>query len=181
MIEQVEALARPLSVLEHHRLQHQANAVLGQAVSLAHGFWVRWASVYVHVLPQDLGALLDAQRRQLAAKLADETERLRIERIISFRNSLREDPTLALAQMLLESPAAVTPSTFDTMESIASRVAAYAPGAKAVAVAQLLRDFTAELKPDAKQFIADRLCTVLVEFGGTAEAEELRAILRADS
>ncbi|QSY50503.1 MULTISPECIES: hypothetical protein [Streptomyces] len=64
------------------------------------------------------------------------------------------------------------------MESIACHVAAYAPGAKTVAVAQLLRDLTVELKPDAKQFIADRLCTVLIEFGGTEEAEKLRAILR---
>ncbi len=106
--------------------------------------------------------------------------RLRIARIISFRNGLREDPTLALAQMLLETPANVSPETLNTMETIATRIAANAPGAEAVAITQVVRDFIADLKPDAKQFIAERLCTVLVEFGGTLQAKQILAQIQSE-
>jgi hypothetical protein len=121
------------------------------------------------------------RRRRVSAKHSDEEMRLRINRIITFRNALREDPTLALTQMLLETPAAVSRETLETMELVAARIAAYAPGAEVVAIAQLLRDFTIDLKPDAKRFIADRLCAVLIEFGGTAPADQIRAKLQPKS
>lgn len=54
------------------------------------------------------------------------------------------------------------------------------PGAEAVAITQLVRDFIADLKPDAKQFIAERLCTVLVEFGGTLQAKQILAQIQSE-
>jgi len=181
VIEQVGRLAGSVSLLEHSRLQHQANDLLGRPVSLPRqNIRVLWASVHVHASPHDAADLLEAQRRSTTAKRADEEIRLRISRIITFRDGLREDPTLALAQMMLESPAKVTPETLATIESIAKYVATYAPGAEVVAVAQMLRDFTADLKPDAKQFIADRLCTVLIEFGGEAPAHQIRGLVQSD-
>jgi hypothetical protein len=103
-----------------------------------------------------------------------------LDRITTFRDCLREDPTLALAQMLLETPAEVSRETLDTMQSVATLVAAHAPGAEAVAIAQLLRDFTATLKPDAKVFIIERLCEVLVAFGGAEPAKQIRSMLQSE-
>ena len=177
-VEQIDCVAGSLSLLQHDRLEQQVNARLGRPENLSGGIRLLWASVNVHAQPQDVGDLLEVGRRQVESKRAAEEMRLRIDRIITFRDCLREDPTLALAQMLLEAPAKVSSETLDTMQSIAMHIAAYAPGAEAVAIAQLLRDFTATLKPDAKIFIAERLCKVLVEFGGAEPAEQIRSMLQ---
>jgi hypothetical protein len=179
VIEQIEPLAGSLSLLEYDRLEHKLNSLLGRPVSLPGRIRLLWARVRVHAQPDDIGDLLEARRHRVAARRADEEMRMRIDRIIAFRNCLRDDPTLALAQMLLETPDKVTPETLATMESIAERIAEYAPGANSVVIAQLLRDFTANLKPDAKIFIAERLCKVLVEFGGAEPAEQIRAIFQS--
>jgi hypothetical protein len=176
VIDQVGRRASSLSLLEHDLLQNQINSLLGRPINLSeHNIRLLWARVYVHARPQDVVHLLDMRRQQVSAKHADEEMRLRIDRITSFRNALREDPTLALAQMLLETPSAVSPETLNIMELIATRIAAYAPGTEFVAIAQVLRDFITDLKPDAKQFIVDRLCAVLVEFGGAASVDQIRA------
>jgi hypothetical protein len=96
-----------------------------------------------------------------------------------FRDCLREDPTIALAQMLLETPAALTQETLSMLDAVGSRVAAYAPGREVVEVVQLLRDFTANLEPGAKKFMVDRLCAVLIEFGGRGTAEEIRSRIQS--
>lgn len=67
------------------------------------------------------------------------------------------------------------------MSVVAEHIASHAPGAAAVVIAQQLRDFAANLQSDAKSFIAERLCTVLVEFGGAAQAESIRAVLEVTS
>lgn len=103
MIEQIELLAKPLALLHYDRLQHQANAILGRPIRI-HQYDLRllWASLSVHAKPDDIESLLDAQRKRFAARQADQETRIRIERIATFRDALREDPTLALAQMLLD-------------------------------------------------------------------------------
>jgi len=96
---------------------------------------------------------------------------LRIAQAVTFRDLLREDPTLALAHLLLESPETVTgQAAISTISAIGEQVAAYAPGAAWVKTAQLLEKSFGELPPDAKQFIIDRICSGLMEFKGAEDA-----------
>lgn len=181
VIELVRSLACSIPLLERERLQHQANSVLGQPVNVPdHSLRLLWAQVRVYANPDDVDDLLDAQRHRHALRRAAEAKRVKIEHIAAFRDSLREDPTLALAQMLLETPTAITHETIENLELVTQRVAANSPRVKTIVIAQLLRDFVAGLKPDAKQLIVDRLCTALVEFGGHEQAEKIRATLHTD-
>jgi len=176
VIEEVGRLACSLSLFEGAQLQDRSNRLLGKPVTLPHHtLRVIWATVHVRAEASDISDLVEMQRRRASAKRADDEMRIRIERITAFRDSLRDDPTLALAQMLLETPGAVSPETLDTMQSVAMYMASSAPGAE-VAIAQLLKAFVEDMKPDAKQYIVERLCEVLVEFGGGDAANQISAL-----
>ncbi|MFC9238444.1 hypothetical protein ACFTZK_18585 [Streptomyces decoyicus] len=90
---------------------------------------------------------------------------------------MREDPTLALAQLLLETRLYRSREA-DLLSEIAGYVASFTPGAQWVQTARLLEAAFGGLKPDAKQFIVDRVCMVLMEFGAKESAEHLRAVPR---
>ncbi|MET9834785.1 hypothetical protein ABZ078_37150 [Streptomyces sp. NPDC006385] len=92
----------------------------------------------------------------------------------TYRDQLREDPNLLLAQLLLHSPQAVTQQTLAIIPEIAKSIAAYAPGAAWMQTALLLDKWFADLPADAKTFIIDRLCTTVTEFGGETVAQRLR-------
>ena len=179
VIERVTELAAVCSILSLAELEYRANALLGQPADLVDvGVRVQWATVHVHARPEDL---LDAQRRErlrAKARADQEEQQLRIAQYANFRDLLREDPTIALAQLLLENPAAFTPQTVDTIGEIARQVASHAPGAAWVETARLLEKSFGRLPADAQQFIVDRLCTVLMEFGANDPAERLRTVHR---
>ncbi len=179
VIDQVTQLAKDTSVLAHAELQYRANRRLGLPVDLpCTGVRVRWASVRIHARPEDL---LDAQAHERAAAAARsrrEEQQHRLNQYADFRDLLREDPTLALAQLLLENPASVASGVSGLLNEIAGYVAASSPGAKWVQTARLLEGALGELKPDAKQFIVDRFCTALLEFGVKETADHLRAVHR---
>ncbi|UNO42982.1 hypothetical protein [Streptomyces sp. MST-110588] len=177
VINQVSRLAAACSILDHVELEHHANAQMGMPAELTDaGIRVQWASVHLHVRPEDL---LDAQARAhriSGARAAHEQQQLRITQYTDFRDLLRDDPTIALAQLLLENPAAVTKETQNVISEIASQVATFAPGAEWVQTSRLLESFFEGLASDAKQFVIDRLCTVLMEFGAKESAERLQSV-----
>jgi hypothetical protein len=174
VMKQVECLAKEHSLLQHKRLEHRANTLLGRPEGLADHIQVITAVIHVNPEPGDITEILATHRRHETAKHANENMRSRIELLVMFRDHLRQDPTIALAQMLLETPSKVDSATLQTMESVASRIAAYSPGAETVAIAQLLRDFTGNMDPGKKKYIIDRLCTVLIEFGARGPAERIQ-------
>jgi hypothetical protein len=180
VIRHVECLAKEHSLLQYKRLEHRANSLLGRPEGLADHIQVITAVIHVNPEPGDITDIIAARRRHEAAKHANENMRSRIELFAMFRDHLRQDPTIALAQMLLETPSKVDSATLQTMESVASRVAAYSPGAETVAIAQLLRDFTENMDPDKKKYIMDRLCTVLIEFGARGPAERIQRLYQPE-
>ncbi|MHC5263253.1 hypothetical protein ACYSUO_35685 [Streptomyces sp. UC4497] len=91
-----------------------------------------------------------------------------------YHDQLRKDPTLVLAQLLLDSPNTLTEQLDAIVPKVAEQVAAYAPGAEWVQTTHLLREWFGPLAPDAKQFVVDRFCTVATEFGGDRVAQRLR-------
>jgi hypothetical protein len=181
IIERVRPLAEAVSLLDAELLQHRANALLGQPVDLPeHHLRLLGVQVRVHAHAADVAAVRDALRRRHALQRADEATRLKMERVTMFRDSLREDPSLALALMLLENRTTLTSETLQALDHITERVAASSPHAEAVVIAGLLREFVAGLQPDAKKHIANRLCTTLTEYGGDRQAEKIRATLQAE-
>jgi len=175
VIEHLERLAETHGLLQYKLLEHRANCLLGQPTDLADHVHLVRASVHVTAGSQDLADIAAIERRRSEAARADEAIRSRVQRLMVFRDCLREDPTIALAQMLLETPAALTPATLSLLDEVGSRVAAYAPGRETVEVVRLLRDFTANLQPGEKKFIVERLFDVLIEFGGRPTAEKIRS------
>lgn len=113
-------------------------------------------------------------RLRARARADWELKQLRVPQAAAYHDQLREDPTLVLAQLLLESPEAVTEQIVTIIPKVAEQVAAYAPGVAWVQIAYLLGERYGKLAPDAKQFVIDRLCTVATEFGGERIAQRLK-------
>jgi hypothetical protein len=180
VMKHVERLATEHSLLQYKRLEHRANCLLGRPAGLADRIQVITAVIHVDPDPRDITEILTALRRHEAAKRANDVMRARIELFAMFRDHLRNDPTIALAQMLLETPSKVDSETLQTMESVASRIAAYAPGSETVAIAQSLKEFMENLDPDKKKYIIDRLYTVLIEFGARGPAERIQRLLQPE-
>ncbi|WP_148666212.1 hypothetical protein [Streptomyces malaysiensis] len=176
MIDEVTKLAAACPVLSPMDLQHRANARLGRSLHVPEGgIRVHWATVHVHVPPEDLHAAQNHMRLRARARADWELKQLRVTQAAAYRDQLREDPTLALAQMLLESPEALTTEQVVTIiPKVAEQVSAYAPGAAWVQTAHLLGEWYGGLASDAKQFVIDRLCTVATEFGGERIAQRLK-------
>jgi hypothetical protein len=172
VIDQVSRLAVTCSVLAAPALTYKANAHLGRAVRIPGlGVRMQWASVHIEVNPEIQRQAETRVRLQARARSDWEDRQLRIAQAVTFRDLLREDPTLALAHLLLESPGTVTgQAAIGTISAIGEQVAAYAPGAAWVKTAQLLEKSFGELPPDAKQFIIDRICSGLMEFKGAEDA-----------
>ena len=170
--DEVSRLAVACSVLAAPALTYKANAHLGRAKRIPNlGVRVQWASVHIEVDPEVQRRAKARLRLRARAESEREDRQLRITQAITFRDLLREDPTLALAHLLLESPGTVTSeAAISTIREIGEQVAAYAPGAAWVKMAQLLEKSFGELPSDAKQHIIDRICRSLMEFRGTEEA-----------
>ena len=179
VMDEVTQLAKTTSILAAAELQSRANTRLGLPADLCDtGVRMQWATIHVHARPEDV---LDAQSRERAAasaRLRREEQQHRINQYADFRDLLREDPTLALAQLLLEDPTSIASTGADLLSQISGYVATFAPGAQWVQTARLLEAAFGELKPDAKQFIVDRFCMALMEFGAKESAEHLRAVHR---
>ncbi|MEU5038706.1 hypothetical protein [Streptomyces rubiginosohelvolus] len=156
-------------------LQLRANARLGRRMDLpGDRVRVNWATVHVSASPEDVHMAQDRVRLRAQARADRDLRQLRFVQTLAFRDQLREDPTLILAQLLLDSPTAVTQQTLEMIPKIAAHVSSYAPGAAWVQTAHLLNEWYGGLAPDAKQFVVDRLCTVAGEFGGERIAQQLR-------
>ncbi|MFC4508523.1 MULTISPECIES: hypothetical protein [Streptomyces] len=177
VIDAVVVLAADCPILAGTELEFRANARLGRPANLADpGVRVQWPTVHVHARPEDLQDARARARIRAAESAAREEQRLRVTQYVQFRDLLREDPTSALAQLLLETPATVSTETVTAMDEIARQVAATAPGAARVETARLPEKSFSDLPTDAEQFIIDRLCTVLMEFGAKEPAERLRTV-----
>lgn len=176
IIDEVTRLAAACPVLVPAALQYRANAQLGHPTHLA-DCQVRldWATIQVHVDPDD--ACTAHQRARLAARQQAEweTRQLRMSQALTYRDHLRQDPTLVLAQLLLDAPQTITEQTIALIPKIAEQVAAHAPGATWVHTARLLDTWFRGLAPDAKEFIIARLCTVATQFGYEDLAEQVKS------
>lgn len=175
VIDEFGKLAAGCPIVAPTELQHRANALFGRSVNVpGEGVRMNWATVRVHVSPEDLHLAQSRVRLRARARADWELKQLRVVQAAAYRDQLREDPTLVLAQLLLESPEAVSNETLTMIPVIAERVAAYAPGAEWVQTARLLNEWYGGLAPDAKQFVVDRLCTVATEFGGARIAQRMQ-------
>ncbi|WP_328327585.1 hypothetical protein OG372_14285 [Streptomyces sp. NBC_01020] len=175
VIDEVTRIAATCTILAPAELEHRTNTLLGQAADLLDaGVRVTWATAHIHVGPEDLHTAQTRMRLLARARTEWEINQLRLSQAVTYRNQLREDPTLVLAQLLLESPEAITQETVNIIPSVAEKVAAYAPGAAWVETAHLLEESFGKLAPDAKQFVIDRLCTALTEFGAEAATRRLK-------
>jgi hypothetical protein len=119
--------------------------------------------------------LSDLMRLRARARTGLEDRKLRIAQASTFRDLLREDPTLALAYILLESPEKI--DSLDSggiIKAVGEQVAAYAPGSTWVKTAQLLEKTFGELPDDEKRAMIDRICKVMTEFGQKPTAEHLQ-------
>jgi hypothetical protein len=175
---EVTRLAATCPILATTSLEYRANAHLGRAVS-ARGMGVRVRRVRVHVDadPDAQDAALARMRLRVRVKNDREDRQQRIAQATEMRDLLREDPTLAIAHLLLESPAAVTDqAAVNAINALGDLVASHSPGAAWVTTARLLENFLGNLQPDAKKLIVERFCGTLREFGAR---EEARLVMRA--
>ncbi|CAM3748583.1 hypothetical protein [Nocardiopsis rhodophaea] len=174
MIEEVTRLAADFSILAGEALKHRANAHLGQAVELpVFGVRVDWASIQVDVAPEDVHEAEARMRLSARAKAELEDRKLRIAQAVTFRDLLRDDPSLALGHLLLYAPDKFPDQAGALVDVIAERVAAHAPGAAWVKTAQLLEEFFGKLPSDEKKFIIDRICRTLTGFGAKDAARQI--------
>jgi hypothetical protein len=135
---------------------------------------MRWAHVYIDVDPQVRHEAEIRMRLHVRAKTEQEDSQLRITQAVALRDLLRDDPTLALAYLLLESPEKIDNQTLSaTIKEVGEQVAAYAPGAPWVKTAQMLEHSFGSLAADAKQAIIDRICRTLTEFGEREAAQQI--------
>ena len=150
VIDEVSRLALTCSVLAAPTLTYRANSLLGRAVKIADfGVRMQWAHVHIEVNPE-------VQRRadirlslQARAKSDWEDRQRRIAQAVTFRDLLREDPTLAFAHLMLESSGTLTAQeAISAIKEVGEQVAAYAPGAAWVKTAQLLEKSFGDLPPD---------------------------------
>ncbi|MEU3620408.1 hypothetical protein ABZ725_50335 [Streptomyces sp. NPDC006872] len=181
IIDEVTPLAAASPLLAPVILQHRVNALLGHPRRLAGtGIRLNWTTVHVHVDPEDTRTAHTRTRLEARRRAEWEAKQLRMAQAVAYRDQLREDPTLVLAQMLLDAPQTVTDQTISLIPRIAEQVAAHAPGATWVQTARLLDAWFRDMAPDAKRFIIDRLCTVAAEFGGEYLAEQVEKAHRSD-
>ncbi|MGQ4713576.1 hypothetical protein ACUN22_07820 [Streptomyces anulatus] len=175
VVDAFSEMAAACPIVTAKELQYRANARFGRRVDLpGDRLRINWATAQVYASPEDLHLAQDRIRLRARAQMDRELRQLQVVQALAYRDQLREDPTLILAQLLLDSPAAVTDQTIAMIPKIAARVGAYAPGAAWVQTAHLLDEWYGGLAPDAKQFVVDRLCTVAREFGGEKVAQRLK-------
>ncbi|OKI98964.1 hypothetical protein AMK18_23810 [Streptomyces sp. CB01249] len=175
MVDAFSEMAATYPIVTAEGLQYRANARFGRHTDLPDDrVRVNWATVQVYVSPEDLHLAQDRIRLRARAQTDRELRQLQVVQALAYRDQLREDPTLILAQLLLDSPAAVTDQTLTMIPKIAAHVGTYAPGAAWVQTAHLLDEWYGGLASDAKQFVVDRLCTVAREFGGEEVSQRLK-------
>jgi len=171
--DEVIRLAAACSILAAAALESKANAHLGRPAKLARlGVRMQWARVHVGATLEDQHEAETRMRIRARARSDRDDTRLRIAQAVELRDLLREDPTLVLAHLLLESPATATEAV-GAIEKIGEQVAAYAPGASWVKTARLLEKFFEGLPLDAKKLIIDRFCLILTEFGAEDAAQAI--------
>jgi hypothetical protein len=175
VIDEVHRLAIGHSVLAATSLERQASAYLGRGANVAGlGTRVEWARVCIDVDPEIRREAYTLMRVRARAKTDLEDRQLRIAQAVTLRDLLREDPTLALAHLLLEAPEKIdTQALRGTIKAIGEQVGAYAPGETWVKTAQLLERSFGGLPTDAKQAIIDRICKTLTEFGEKETADHI--------
>jgi hypothetical protein len=175
VIDKVRRLAIGHSVLAATSLERQASAYLGKGANVEGlGTRVLWARVYIDIDPEIRSEAYSLMRLRARTKTDLEDRQLRIAQAVALRDLLREDPTLALAHLLLEAPEKVDPQTIKgTIKAIGEQVSAHAPGGTWVKTAQLLERSFGGLPADAKQAIIDRICRTLTEFGEKETAEHI--------
>lgn len=173
IIGEVKQLARTFSITADKALESKANARLGCPAKLHdNGVRVLWARIYVNAEEEDQYQAKILIRAHARAESDRDEQRVRIAQAVALRDLLREDPTLALAYLLLESPARAA-EFGDTIAKISEQIAANAPGAAWVKTARLLEEFFQGQPPDAKQFMIERVCLVLIEFGEKRAARQI--------
>lgn len=175
VIDKVSQLAADCPILASATLERKANAHLGRAANVV-GLAVRmrWARVHIDVDPEIRHEAQTRMRLIVQAKAEREDKQLRIGQAVVLRDLLREDPTLALAHLLLECPGKIDNQTIGgTIKAIGEQIAAYAPGAAWVKTAQMLEKSFGELAPDARQAIINRICRTLTEFGEQEVAQHI--------
>ena len=175
VIDKVRSLAISHSVLAATSLERQASARLGRGANVEGlGTRVVWARVCIDVDPEIQSEAYTLMRLRAREKADLEDRKLRIAQAVALRDLLREDPTLALAHLLLETPEKIdTQALKGTMKAIGEQVAAHAPGGTWVKTAQLLERSFGGLPTDEKQAIIDRICKTLTEFGVKEAAEHI--------
>jgi hypothetical protein len=176
VINDITGLCRKHSILAVAALEHKLNAHMSRAMR-APGLKIQRAQVNLHVESEDQFEVKSRIRLRARAKIDHEIKQLEIAELLSFRDMLREDPTIAYAQLLLKSPEKILDdSVTKKIKEIGEQIATYAPGAAWVRTAQLLDNSFGQLPIDAKKTIIERVCDVLMEFGMEIEARNIMQV-----
>ncbi|MFE7558188.1 hypothetical protein [Kitasatospora sp. NPDC057500] len=171
----IRDIARDHSLPDVVSVEKRANARLGlpEAVPYA-SVTVGWASVRLWVTPDDLASALQSLRRTHEYNLQEEQHRRELDLSRSLRDALREDPSLALAHLVLRHPQDLSTESISQLGALVAEVSAYDPANSWVATARVLQNLIKDMPTDTKSHLINQLATLAAQFGHKGVADQLR-------
>jgi hypothetical protein len=139
--------------------EDRINAVFGTPNDICnHAIRLLWVSVrFAKVEEGLLSRALERERAQVEAFRREQQQRDEVRHIEAFRSQILADPGMALAYWFRQHPDAIGKNSYEAIEELARRIAAYDPDNKWVEIAKVVQSFIDRLTLSERRQLIESL------------------------
>lgn len=147
------------SITRSQVTEDRINAIFGTPRNICNGaIRLLWVSVrFAKVEENILSRALERERAQVEAFRRERQQRDEIRHIEAFRSQVLADPGMALAYWFRQHPDAIGKNSYEAIEELARRIAAYDPGNKWVEIAKVIQSFIDRLTLSERRQLIESL------------------------
>ncbi|GAA4887793.1 hypothetical protein ACFPM3_18025 [Streptomyces coeruleoprunus] len=153
------------------------NTLLGRPIDIPHiPVRLTWAQVSLSADPEALTAASRHERHQREEEQRRAEQRRHLDQARALRDTLMNDPSLALAYWYATAPHTIDEKTLPRLEQLHAQAAAYAPQGRWVLLAGLLNTFAEDLTGEAKNHLIESAALLTDRYGHPDIARQIREL-----
>jgi hypothetical protein len=164
---QADSLTIKEPITRSQVVEDRINAILGTPRDICNStIRLLWVGVrFAEVNEGVLSAALERERAQIAALRREEQQRDEIRCVEAFRSQILADPGMALAYWFKQHPDTVGTKSYESIEELARRIAAYDPSNKWVEIAKVIQSFVDRLTTSERRQLVESLSMWIARHG----------------